>query len=116
MKQERNEIFEFLCKLLIKKQIENLKMELVRRYDKQLFTTLFNVTNRIHVEKISVCLHFSRDDNIIFKKSICKAFHEQIRCLETNNMISNNVSYFIYIHDLTLNFCETLSVFTTRQL
>ena len=77
---------------MITKQVEELKMELVKQYDIELFTVLFGVINIINVKKICVSLFFPLRSDTNFKKKMCKIFHEQIRCLETQNTVSENVS------------------------
>ena len=65
------------------------------QYDIQLFTILFDVINIINVKKIGISLFVPIADGWSLnyeKKNLCKIFHEQIRCLETQNTVSNNVS------------------------
>jgi len=76
-------------------KVEELKMELVTQYDIQLFTILFDVINIINVKKIGISLFVPIADGWSLnyeKKNLCKIFHEQIRCLETQNTVSNNIT------------------------
>ena len=62
----------------------------VHEYDEELFTNLFDVTNKIKIRKI--CIEFHRLLSNEDKKNICAKIYKKIRSLETQNIISNEVS------------------------
>ena len=67
----------------------------VEKYDDEKFTVLFDVIIRIQVGEISILL----DDSLLFNKietnNFCTKFHTKLESLQTQNMISNDVSCFI---------------------
>ena len=67
----------------------------VKKYDEEVFTTLFDVVNKIDVKKISIGLtrRLCRSQNEM--KNIRELICSKISALKTENMISNNVSLFI---------------------
>ena len=73
----------------------------VKKYNEKLFTNLFDVTNKIEIRKICIEL----DDELLSYedvKNICAKIYKKIRSLETQNIISNEVSCFIKL--LRLNY------------
>ena len=65
----------------------------VKKYNEELFTTLFGVTNKIAIKKIRFWL-----DKLLSKaekNNICAKLYRKIRNLDTKNIISNKVSCFI---------------------
>ena len=67
----------------------------VKKYDEELFTNLFDVTNKIKIKKICIELDDELLSNEIFVKNICRKIFKKIRSLETQFIISNEVSCFI---------------------
>ena len=67
----------------------------VEKYDDEIFTVLFDVMNKIQVGKICIELDDSLLSNKIETKNICTKFHNKLESLQTQNMISNDVSCFI---------------------
>ena len=69
-------------------------MVAVTQYDKEFFTILLSVIDVINVKKIGISLvRIDNERSLNYeKKNLCKIFHEQIRCLETQNTVSENVS------------------------
>ena len=66
----------------------------VEKYDEEIFTILFDVTNKIEIRKISIHLNnrlLSNKD----VKNICAKIYNNIRSLKTQNIIFNEVSFFI---------------------
>ena len=65
----------------------------VKKYDEKLFTNLFDVTNKIEIRKIRIHLYglLSNED----VNNICAKIENKIRSFETQNSISNEVSYLI---------------------
>ena len=61
----------------------------VKKYDEEFFTILFDVTNKIKIKKI--CIKISSSLSNEDMKNICA----KIRSLETQNIISNEVSCFV---------------------
>ena len=78
---------------IINKQVEMLQIWNVKKYDEELFTNLFDVTNKIEIGKIHIV--FYRSLSIEDVKNICAKIYKKIRSLETQNIISNEVSCFI---------------------
>ena len=74
---------------ILNKQVEKLEIFYVKTYDEELFTSLFDVTNKIEIRKICIELGWG-----LYKEDICAKIHKQIRSLETRNIISNEVSCF----------------------
>ena len=68
----------------------------VKKYDEELFTNLFDVTNKIKIKKIRI--EFDRS----LSNEDVKKIYRKIRSLETQNIISNEVSCFIKL--LRLNY------------
>ena len=70
-----------------------LKISLVRKYDEELFTILFDVTTKTEIRKIRIELYrlLSNED----VKNICAKIEDKIRSFETQNIISNYVSCLI---------------------
>ena len=77
---------------MFNKQVKLLDL-LIKKYDDKFLTSFFDVTNKIEIAKISIHTTYklSNDD----KRNVCEKIYEKIRNLETQNMISNEVSYFI---------------------
>ena len=77
---------------IINKQTELLELYGAEKYDEELFTNLFDVINKIEIRKISFKLYsfLSNED----KNNICAKIYKKIRTLETENIISNDVSLF----------------------
>ena len=67
----------------------------LENYDDEKFTVLFDVINKIQVGKISILLNDSLLSNKIETKNFCRKFHNKLESLQTQNMISNDVSCFI---------------------
>ena len=70
------------------------KLSKVRKYDEELLTILFDVTNKIEIRKIRIKLYhdwLSNED----MKNICAKIKEKIRGFETQNIIFKDVSYFV---------------------
>ena len=67
-----------------------LRLWLVEKYDEEMFTSLFNVTNKIKVGKIFIRLYQSLSYKGV--KNICAKVYNKIRSLETQDIISNEVS------------------------
>ena len=67
----------------------------VEKYDDEIFTVLFDVINKIQVGKISILLNYSLRSNKIETKNFCRKLHNKLESLQTQNMISNDVSSFI---------------------
>ena len=65
----------------------------VKKYDKELFTNLYDVTNKIKIKKI--CIEFYSSLSYEDEKYICTKIYRKIRSLETQNIISNEVSCYI---------------------
>ena len=77
---------------IINKQVELLVFYGVEKYDEEIFTNLFDFTNRIEIRKIRI-----KFDSLLSNKdlkNICAKIHRKIRSLETQNIISNKVSCF----------------------
>ena len=65
----------------------------VKKYDEELFTILFDLTNKIEIGKIFIHLY---DELLSYEvKNFCGKIYEKIRSLETQNIISNYVSCLI---------------------
>ena len=79
----------------------------VKKYDEELFTNLFDVTNKIKIRKI--CIEFE-DESLSNEdvKNICAKIYKKIRSLETQSIISNKVSSFCltFITKLLVFVCE----------
>ena len=78
---------------ILNTQVELLSLNGVRKYDEELFTILFDVTNKIKIGKI--CIRFGSLLSNEDVKNICAKIYRKIRSLKTQNMISSEVSYFI---------------------
>ena len=78
---------------IINKQVESLFLTNVKKYDEELFTNLFDVTNKIEIKKFRIRLYSLLSNKQ--KKNICAKIHKKIRSLETQNIISSEVSCFI---------------------
>ena len=57
------------------------------KYDEKLFASLFEITNQIEIRRIHCQLMIDEKD--------LKSLFAQIRNLDTKNIISNKVSWFI---------------------
>ena len=65
----------------------------MRKYDEELFTNVFDVTNKFETKNIRVEVVnelLSNED----KKNICAKIEDKIISFETQNLISNEVSCF----------------------
>merc|ERR1719376_882340 len=62
----------------------------VEKYDEELFTTLFDTTNKIYLEKIIIDLNEELLSNKEMK-NICAKIDSKIKTFKTENMISNNI-------------------------
>ena len=71
-----------------------LQIRNVEKYDEELFTNLFDVTNKIEIRKISIHLNNQLLSNKDVK-NICAKIYNNIRSLKTQNIIFNEVSFFI---------------------
>ena len=58
------------------------------RYDEEIFKTLFEITNRIEIRKIRLLITYFGNEEL-------KSLLAQIRSLDAENMISDEVSWFI---------------------
>ena len=74
------------------KQGEFLELRNIKQYYNQLFTTYFYFTNKIEIRKIRIKLHWLLSNEDV--KNICSKICKKIRSLETQNIISNDVSLF----------------------
>jgi len=75
---------------VINKQVDLLKLPSVKKYDEELFTSLFDLTNKFEIRKI--CIRFDyRSLSNKDVKNICAKIYKKIRSLETQNIISNEV-------------------------
>jgi len=67
-----------------------LELYYVEKYDEELFTNLFDVTNKIEIGKIHIKFGYrsliSEDVENVFAK-----FYKKIRSLKTQNVVSNEV-------------------------
>ena len=70
-------------------------MSYVEKFEDEIFTILFDVINRIQVGEILIYLDESLRSNKIETKNLCRKFHNKLESLQTQNMISNDVSCFI---------------------
>ena len=61
----------------------------VKKYDEELFTNLFDVTNKIKIKKI--CIQFNQS----LSNEDMKNIYKKIISFETQKIISNEVSCFI---------------------
>jgi len=61
----------------------------VKKYDEEYFTTLFDTTNKIDLEKIIIELYLMFLSNKV--KNICAKIDSKIKTFKTENMISNNI-------------------------
>ena len=79
------------------KQVELLSLDDLEEYDEELFTNLFIFTNKIEIRKIRIKFYESLFRSLSNEdiKNTCRKFEEKIRRLETQNIISNDVSCFI---------------------
>jgi len=70
-------------------KVNDLNIWFVKEYDEELFTTLFDTTNKIDLEKIVIDL----DDKLLSNKvkNICAKIESKIKTFKTENMISNNI-------------------------
>ena len=71
------------------KQVEVLEIWTLNKYDEELFTILFDFTNKIKIRKIRIVLDslLSNED----KKNICAKIEDKIK----RSIFSNDVSCFI---------------------
>ena len=76
---------------ILNKQVKELQLINVEKYDKELFINLFNLTNKIKMKKI--CIQLS--DKLLSLVLTYPNIHKKIRSLKTQNIISNEVSCFI---------------------
>ena len=94
---------------ILNKQVELFHMRIVMKYDEELFTSFFDLTNKIEIEKIRIQLKFSKwslsNEDV---KNICAKIYKKIRSLETQSIISNKVSSFCltFITKLLVFVCE----------
>ena len=65
----------------------------LKNYDEELFTNLFDLTNKIEIRKICIWFHSSLSNEDV--KNICAKIFKKIRSLETQSIISNEVSCYI---------------------
>ena len=74
-----------------------MKLINLRKYDEELFTSLFDLTNKIEIRKI--CIEF--DWLLIYEdvKNICPKIYKKIRSLKTQNIISNEVSCLLNFYN-----------------
>ena len=90
---------------ILNKQVELLDLFHVLKYDEELFTILFNITNKIEIRKIRIQLKelLSNED----VNNICAKIEDKIRSLETQNIISNEVKAVVLmnIYDVSNNIC-----------
>ena len=77
---------------IINQQVELLRLYNVQKYDEELFTILFDLTNKIEIRKICIKLYYKLLSNKV--KNICAKIKDKIRSFETKNLISNEVSCF----------------------
>ena len=75
----------------------------VEKYDEELFTILFGVTNKIEIKKI--CIKFYWSLSYEDQKYICAKIYRKIRSLEKQNVVSNDVSCFINFFNLSNKVC-----------
>ena len=70
-------------------QVESLKVYNVRKYDEELFSILFDFTNKLEIGKIYINLYeFLFNEDV---KNICPKIEDKI----TQSVFSNDVSCFI---------------------
>ena len=67
-----------------------MRIWFVKEYDEELFTTLFDTTNKIDLEQFFILLDEGLLSNKV--KNICANIDSKIKTFKTENMISNNVS------------------------
>ena len=72
-----------------------MNISYVLEYDEELFTTLFDTTNKIYLERIFIKLQYKLHSNKEMK-NICSKIESKIKTFKTENMISNNVSLVYY--------------------
>ena len=78
---------------ILNKQVELLEIWNVEKYDEEFFTTLFDFTNKIKIKNI--CIQFNEFLSNKDVKNICAKIYNNIRSLKTQNIIFNEVSFFI---------------------
>ena len=61
-------------------------------YDEEIFKILFEITNRIEIRKIRLLITYFGNEEL-------KSLLAQIRSLDAENMISDEVSWFICFQD-----------------
>ena len=71
-----------------------MKIRGVRKYDKKLFKTLFDLTSKIKINKIRIKLHSSLNNQKM--KSLGEKLRNEIICLETKDINSEIVSFFFF--------------------
>ena len=76
---------------MINKQVEFFCLCRLRKYDEELFTRLFGVTNKIKIYCIKLNLLLTREE----MNKICAKLYKKFRSLETQHIFSNYVSCFI---------------------
>ena len=74
----------------------------VKKYDEEFFTILFDVTNKIKIKKICILSVRSLSNEDV------KKIYKKIRSLETQNIITKEVSSFCltFINKLLVFVCE----------
>ena len=75
------------------KQVEVLKLYNVRKYDEELFTNLFGLRNKIEIRIIFIEFHQSLSNEDV--KNFFTKLYKKIRSLQTQNIVSNEVSCFL---------------------
>jgi len=79
-------------------KVNDLNIWFVKEYDEELFTTLFDTTNKIDLEKIVIELQSKLLSNKEMK-NICSKIESKIKTFKTENMISNNISVAVTYGD-----------------
>ena len=77
-----------------------LELYYVEKYDEELFTNLFDVTNKIEIGKIHIKFNYWSLINEGVE-NVCAKFYKKIRSLKTQNIVSNEVSCFIVYYFIT---------------
>jgi len=82
-------------------KVNDLNIWFVKEYDEELFTTLFDTTNKIDLENFFILLDKQLLSNKV--KNICSKIDSKIKTFKTENMISNNISVAVAYYDEKVN-------------
>ena len=69
-----------------------MKIHNVDKYDENLFTSFFEITNKMDIEQLAIVLSNHLKEDLSY---ICSKIKEKIESFQTTSIVSNEVSLFI---------------------